>query len=83
MVFKGVIYFTQEEGHCLREGGEEHARGYVSKNTTNLLVKFLLRHPHIPLLRCKRNALLASSSGFTGSAQKRHFSLQLRSLFRE
>ncbi|KAF3858125.1 hypothetical protein F7725_011326 [Dissostichus mawsoni] len=46
-VFK--VYFTQEKGHCLREGGEEHAGGYVSKDTTDLLVEFLMRHPLIPL----------------------------------
>lgn len=51
---EGVLnryYFTQEESHRLGEGGEEHARGYVSKNTTNLLMKLLLGHPLIPLLR--------------------------------
>lgn len=46
-----MIHFTQEEGHRLREGGEEYAGGYISKNTTNLLVKFLVRHPLIPLFR--------------------------------
>lgn len=59
-----MINFTQEEGHCLREGGEEHAGGDVTKNTTNLLMKFLLRHALIPLFRNENGEKKHASSSF-------------------
>lgn len=46
-----MIYVTQEESHCLREGGEEYAWGYVSKNTANLFVEYLLGEAFVPLMR--------------------------------
>lgn len=44
------VQLTQEEGHGLREGGEEHAGGHLAQDAADLLVQLLLGQTLVPLL---------------------------------
>ena len=45
----GSYGLTQEEGHGLGNGREEHAGSDVAKDTSDLLVELLLVHALVPL----------------------------------